>query len=230
LEIDECEPESDSLPEILNYESDDESCDINVESSQSSSLPSSRIRKSKTFVSLEDKKKAVDYLKSGKKKKLSLATVSKRYRFVTSTQQLYSFEKQIEQSGSRVDKLKEIWLYTVQQFKEAKNKSLIVHDNDLRRWAIKRKLKLNSVILMHRIFGFGNLKIIIESFHDKSHDLLPLINQEIKKVSFGQLNRSTHQKYSSKIMMTIIYTTLINRVLIKKFILIVLSSLEVQNL
>jgi hypothetical protein len=47
------------------------------------------MKKPKRMISLEDKKKAVDFWKSGKTKKLSLTTVSNRYRFVTSLAQLY---------------------------------------------------------------------------------------------------------------------------------------------
>ena len=66
------------------------------------------------MISLENKKKAVDFWKSGKTKRLSLTTVSNRYRFVTSLPQLYNFEKQLEKSGTRHDVLREVWTYTYQ--------------------------------------------------------------------------------------------------------------------
>ncbi len=142
MEFDEIEPELVSEPK---YESDSDESEESpaAESSQTESLPSSPIKKSRQQISFEDKKKAVDYWKSGKKKKLSLETVSKRFRFVTSIRQLRKFEKQIEESGSRYDKLKEIWPYIFQKFKTSKEKKLIVHDNDLQRWATKKKLELD---------------------------------------------------------------------------------------
>jgi hypothetical protein len=141
LEFDEIEPELLSEPK---FESDSDESEESpaAESSQSESLPSSPIKKPRQQISFEDKKKAVDYWKSGKKKRFSLETVSKKFRFVTSIRQLRKFEKQIEESGSRYDKLKEIWSYTFQEFKTSKENKLIVHDNDLQRWATKKKLEL----------------------------------------------------------------------------------------
>jgi hypothetical protein len=43
------------------------------------------------------------------------------------------FEKQIESRGSRNDKLNEIWTCTFQEFKNAKDEKLIIHDFDLQR-------------------------------------------------------------------------------------------------
>ena len=114
--INECEPE----PETISFEYDSE---CSTESSQSESIPSSPIKRQKRIIPFEDKKKAVDYWKSGKTKRLSLSSVSTRFRFVTSIQQLYEFEKQIESHRSRNDKLNEIWAYTFQEFKKAKDTS-----------------------------------------------------------------------------------------------------------
>jgi hypothetical protein len=139
LEIDECEPES----ETLTFEEESEESETPTgESSQGESLPSSPEKRPKTMITFEDKKKAVEFWNSGKNKKKSVATVSNRFRYIKSKQQLYEFEKQIEQGGSRNDKLNEIWLFTFQEFKKAKDMKLIVHDNDLQRWAMKKKFEL----------------------------------------------------------------------------------------
>jgi hypothetical protein len=53
------------------------------------------MKRPKTMVSFEDKRKAVEFWNSGKKKRLSLNTVSNHFRFITSVQQLYEFEKQV---------------------------------------------------------------------------------------------------------------------------------------
>jgi hypothetical protein len=142
LEFDEIETES-FLEQKFEIDSDESEEGSAAESSQNESLPSSPVKKPRQQISFEDKKKAVYCWKSGKKTKLSLQSVSKRFRFVTSIRQLRKFEKQIEESGSRYDKLKEIWSYTFQEFKAAKENKLIVHDNDLQRWETKKKLELN---------------------------------------------------------------------------------------
>jgi hypothetical protein len=105
MEINECEPE----PETSSFEYDsEESNECPTESSQSESIPSSPKKRQKRIVPFEDKKKAVDYWKSGKTKRLSLSSISTRFHFVTSIQQLYEFKKQIESHGSRNDKVNEI--------------------------------------------------------------------------------------------------------------------------
>jgi hypothetical protein len=113
------------------------------QSSVSESIPSSPVKRPKRHISIEDKKRAVDYWKSGKTKNLTLATVSKRFRFVYSIQQLKNFEKHIENYGSREEKIKDIWNYTFNEFLKAKNNYLTVHDNDLKRWAIKRNIEIS---------------------------------------------------------------------------------------
>ena len=123
-------------------ETEEESPENTGESSQSESIPSSPLKRPKKIISFEDKKKAVDFWKSGKTKRLSVQTVSQRYRFVTSSQQLYEFEKQIDGSGTRNDMLKEIWSHTFQEFTNAKDNNLIVHDWDIKRWATKKKIEI----------------------------------------------------------------------------------------
>jgi hypothetical protein len=137
LEIDEDEPDNETIIYEESSESEEDvSPEVTGESSQSESIPSSPMKKPKRMISLEDKKKAVDFWKSGKTKRLSLTTVSNRYRFVTSLAQLYKFEHQLETSGTRNEMLREIWTYTYQEFIKAKENNLIIHDSDLKRWAI----------------------------------------------------------------------------------------------
>jgi hypothetical protein len=146
LGIDEGEPENETIICDETDESDEEtegSLEATGESSQSESIPSSPMKRPKRMISLEDKKKAVDFWKSGKTKRLSLTKVSNRYRFVTSLPQLYDFEKQLETSGTRHDMLREVWTYTYNEFINAKNNNLIIHDWDLKRWAIKKKNEIS---------------------------------------------------------------------------------------
>ncbi len=133
LEIDEDEPDNETITYDDSCESEDEnSPKATGESSQSESKPSIPMKRPKRMISQEDKKKAVDFWKSGKAKRLSLTTVSNRYRFVTSLAQLYKFEHQIETSGTRNEMLRDVWIYTYQEFIKAKGNNLIIHDSDLK--------------------------------------------------------------------------------------------------
>jgi hypothetical protein len=81
LEINDWEPEE----EIEVYEETEESEEsesITGESSQTESILSSPMKRPKTMVSFEDKRRAVEFWKSGKKKRLSLGTVSHQFRFI----------------------------------------------------------------------------------------------------------------------------------------------------
>ncbi len=143
LEIDYNEPENETIVYEESSESEEEGTEEQTaDSSVSKSIPSSPVKRPKRHISIEDKKRAVDYWKSGKTKNLTLATVSKRFRFVYSIQQLKNFEKQIENYGSREEKIKDIWNYTFNEFIKAKNNCLTVHDNDLKRWALKRNMEI----------------------------------------------------------------------------------------
>ncbi len=115
-------------------------------------------------------KKAVDYCKSGKTKRLSSSSVSTRFRFVTSIQQLHEFEKQIESHGPRNDKLNEIWAYTFQEFINA-------NDN---KFVIQRGAILILKISLHLLHDYGNSKAIIGLFQEKFPDSLQVITQEKK--------------------------------------------------
>ena len=59
---------------------------------------------------------------------------------------LLLFEKQVQNYGTRKDKLKIICDRTLDEFKNAMQKKLPVHDNDIRRWPISkaRTLGYNS--------------------------------------------------------------------------------------
>jgi hypothetical protein len=80
---------------------------------------------------------------SGKKGKFKWQIVAARYRFITSERQLYRFKQQIDNFGLMKDKLKQIWDKTLDNFKSAMNHKLVVHENDIRRWALKEASTLN---------------------------------------------------------------------------------------
>ena len=104
LQIEESEEDEVPFQTLDEFESDD-SDESTVSSSQTGNGSSSLQKKPRKMIPFEDKKKAVEYWKSGKTRNLNLSTVSKRYRFVTSVRQLYKWEKQILTGGSRNDKL-----------------------------------------------------------------------------------------------------------------------------
>lgn len=85
----------------------------------------------------EYKQKAVEYWKSGKKRKLKFETVKIRFKRLTSKCQLYRWEEQIARGGNRLEKLKKISEIVLDQFKEAVKKSVTVHDLDIRKWALQ---------------------------------------------------------------------------------------------
>ncbi len=95
---------------------------------------------------MKQKIEAVNYWKSAQKGKRKFSSVKANFRFLTNESQLYRFEKQIQNYGTRKDKLKIIWDHILDEFKNAMQKKLPVHDNDIRRWAISkaRTLEFNS--------------------------------------------------------------------------------------
>jgi hypothetical protein len=104
-------------------------------SSQSSPF-SSPTKRLKEYIPFDYKKRAVEFWKSGKKKYLSFTTVKNSFKKLKNRETLYIWEKQIENKGTRNDKLLLIYNSTVNRFIEAKNSRLIVHESDLRRWAL----------------------------------------------------------------------------------------------
>lgn len=121
------------------------------ESSSSSYKPTPPTKKPKTFVSFDDKLKAVNYWNStktinkrtGKLNKMKVSTVQKAFSYVSSWQQLREWELQIDNTGSRNDKLKQIVSYTIGQFTKAKRNHLIVHERDIRRWSLKKNQEIS---------------------------------------------------------------------------------------
>ena len=111
-------------------------------------------------ITFQYKEDVVNFWKSGKRKKLSFNTVKARYKMVKSFQQLYSWEKWITKGGTRIGKLKEITEKTLEKFTEAWNRKTIIHDTDLRRWALQENQNLN-------LEGFRALSNWLQKFKNK---------------------------------------------------------------
>lgn len=90
----------------------------------------------------EYKRNVIDFWKSGKKYKLKFATVQARFKRITSKRQLYRWEKEISKGGNTREKLKKISEYVLTQFEDALQKSLPIHDLDIRRWALNARNQL----------------------------------------------------------------------------------------
>ncbi|XP_032682282.1 uncharacterized protein LOC116849335 isoform X2 [Odontomachus brunneus] len=84
------------------------------------------------------KRKAVEFWKSGKKARRSFTTVQRNFRKVKSLQ-LYRWEASVEKGGTNADKFQFIAEYVLQKFEEASDRRSIVHDMNLRFWALEAK-------------------------------------------------------------------------------------------
>lgn len=88
-------------------------------------------------VSFEYKKRAVEYWRSTKQKSRYIESVKNRFKKVTSDRQLRRWASQINKGETYREKIARICDYTLENFKAAVESNLIIHDNDLRRWAIQ---------------------------------------------------------------------------------------------
>lgn len=89
------------------------------------------------------KRKAVEFWRSGKKNRYSLSAVQNRFKKVKSVHQLYRWEHSLQKGGTRREKLIYISHYVLNHFKEANNEQRIIHDLDLRQWALEAKEQID---------------------------------------------------------------------------------------
>jgi hypothetical protein len=125
--------------ETINSSEDEESSENDL---PSTSYQLTKNSNSKNFPGLKYKTKTIAFWKGGKKRK-SFQNVQHKFRYVKNINMLYDWNKQIEENGSRNDKLLKIHNHTLNKFKKAKKLSLIVHDIDLKRWAINFNKKID---------------------------------------------------------------------------------------
>lgn len=74
-------------------------------------------------------------------KNIKFATVKARFKRITSKQQLYKWEKEISKGGNTEEKLKKLSEYVLSQFEDLE-KSLPIHDLDIRRWVLNARNQL----------------------------------------------------------------------------------------
>ncbi|XP_076666528.1 uncharacterized protein LOC143368052 isoform X2 [Andrena cerasifolii] len=95
------------------------------------------------LVDLEYKQNAVDYWKGGKKKRLPLESVRQKFRKVKSVSQLYRWEHSLEKGGNRREKLMQISRSVFNQFCASTDVNAIIHDTDLRQWALEANIAVS---------------------------------------------------------------------------------------
>lgn len=94
-------------------------------------------------ISFEYKQRAVEYWRSGKKNNLRLESVKSKFKKVSSITQLRRWAHTINQGGTYREKVARICQYTLDNFKAAVEGGVIVHDRDLRRWALQAKKEID---------------------------------------------------------------------------------------
>ena len=142
LDYDTYEPDDEiiDLEEIFN-ETDDESDNESPETQGTQSSTSSftnPIQTPKVFIPFEYKRRAVEYWQRGKTKKYKYVTVKNQFKQIRSRKQFDRWKIQVQQSGDRVEKLRIVFEFAAQKFKNAREKKLNVSDLDVKRWAINK--------------------------------------------------------------------------------------------
>lgn len=95
-------------------------------------------------VSIEYKKSAVEYWKTSSKRLKTLESVKNRYRKVMSLTQLRRWEIQVNKGGSRIDKMKQISEYVLNNFNAALERGIVIHDIDIARWGSRAQEEINA--------------------------------------------------------------------------------------
>ena len=98
-------------------------------------------------VTLEYKTKAVAFWKSGQKRPLSLQSVQRKFRKVSSVYQLYRWEETVNRVGTRREKLLQISEYVYNKFVDGIETHAIIHGLDLRRWTLQANEETGLEIL-----------------------------------------------------------------------------------
>lgn len=110
-------------------------------------------------LSYEYKLRAVEYWRSGKKGNLGLGSVKQKFKRVQSIRQLRRWAHNLNKGGTYKEKLARICAYTLENFKAAVDAGLIVHDSDLKRWALHAQKEIG-----HTDFRFKASRTWINSF------------------------------------------------------------------
>ena len=139
------------VEETLDFQEEYKDCDAKIVEDEVQHhfpdpdyAPTNQCTKDTEDISFDYKQKAVEYWRSGKKKHLSIETVQKRFRKVSSISQLKRWAHTINKGGTYREKIARICQYTLDNFKAAADSGLIVHDHDIRRWALQAQKEIGS--------------------------------------------------------------------------------------
>lgn len=92
------------------------------------------------------KRRAVEYWHGeSKENRRSFKSVQHRFRRVSSIRQLRRWEEQLERGGHRIEKLSQISKITHDKFTAALQARLIIHDVDIRRWALEAQKEIGNL-------------------------------------------------------------------------------------
>ncbi|KAF4532880.1 hypothetical protein B566_EDAN001484 [Ephemera danica] len=103
--------------------------------SNSTYLPSSPEFK-RQFIPYLYKRRAVEYWRSGVKKPLNWETVKKKFWKLKTRSMLYRWVEQVDEVGTRLDKLKFVYEATYEDFQAARRRLHCFHDSDFKRCAL----------------------------------------------------------------------------------------------
>ena len=106
-------------------------------------------------------------------KKRSIESVKHRFKLVNSERQLRRWASQINKGGTYKEKLYQISEFVFKNLKESIEAGHIIHDIDIRRWALEAKnnLEFNDVDSKQVISGCENLRKLTELSVEKSTNL-----------------------------------------------------------
>jgi hypothetical protein len=71
------------------------------------------------------------------------SSVKRRYRLIKDKKQLRRIKKYVTQQGTKRQKLKQLDRFVLNEFNQARNKCLPIHDRDLRRFAVRKAREMN---------------------------------------------------------------------------------------
>ncbi|GJQ79376.1 hypothetical protein Trydic_g16235 [Trypoxylus dichotomus] len=144
-----------------------------------------------SVIDLDCKTNAVDYWKSGKSKLRTLAGVIQKFKKVKSLQQLRRWEESFNRCRTHTDKLRFTTEYVLTNFENSILDGKIIHDMDLRRWALEAKEEIGHESfkaghwwiwhfkkvhkIVSHVYGFRLWKSFVRTFSD----IVTLMNYDI---------------------------------------------------
>ncbi|XP_067208309.1 uncharacterized protein [Linepithema humile] len=91
------------------------------------------------------KRRAVEYWRQSDKENRPFKSVQHTFRRISSVRQLRRWEEQLEHGGNRLEKLSHISKATHDKFNVAVQTGLIIHDVDIKRWALEAQREIGDL-------------------------------------------------------------------------------------